>query len=1473
MDCRKWAPRSNLWKYYYFVKGMSKFLPKSFVEYFFKFWTKMFTKRIRIQKHFIENLLTNEGYSHILEYLNVRSDGDFELIMPYSFMMGIFNYLSSLMHAASQMYFCDNIASEYGSSCNFLAHSDDSAGIITSRTYEKCLKTYDLYEKFQRSLNHLMSKKKCCLSKRSFEIISIMYCDKRFIPMTHKFLTNCSFDPKGGGWYDDVSSITGKVIDLYNNGGTYVQCYGLMLACSELLRKAYHLPRSELGSQIPLPFGGTPNYHPIHMVLVGSISQECLLDLVEDPKTRRARIQAYISVVGDYIIGNTEKLKYALPYIKMPRDMIKVDQNNKDLLSAVASLPYKSTFISYAKHVNKLYDRKYVYSLTGFDSDQLALSTLFYPCMITMPDGKHVSLSRFSSAYQTVYLTGAVDSKLDLQYPIGNYLSYFKQVESMKIDLDTFSIESTKSCKPVLYNTIENFSLKISQENLMILSAIEKDGRIAKIHESKEKFKFLKRYLLASLPGSDEEKDRFLRNFDPSEKEDRVRSGYLFMPGQVKIDTPSRFFTYSMLYTTRRYLVSKLKPQLFTPAEFSLENQGLEEFKHQYLCFKLLESGSNFTFEDCKKTISNCAICSKNDACIQDLEQYNELLNHKEMADVNVYLPFVDYHKTQYRGKNVWFAGSDFTLYTPFGKVTSVTYEDNIWTTWEVYDSNYLQPIWQLYKMFCISRGIDYERPGYQDTGFSAPKMAFNDFNTPYIPNLFSFGMVLSHSKVILGDVEMPKLHRKGLKFYLSDRVVDFKIYSIYDISHTFYEKHNLETIKNHVYRTDLKVDEETLIKLFSNSKIYKVLLQDPRHSSDTRDKYSRNGYLGNPGSFTRALALSDEAGILRYRSSYNHVYLNKGVIEFDTVEGVPVLDMFEKVNYSRMNHFEKTSFEKAMAGYPLTSVDRQNLINIRKRIGLEALGTAIVLHKHVFENMLAASVVSIPKPILTDVFKGMVDAISQCMKTYPDNKVRNQFEGSKRSWWSLCKGIINNASDRGFLPFLMSQGLLRAKSDNPHKFWSIISDNVLLSSLTINQRYYTNLVSMLRGILISLKEDFKYIFEDEDKTPKYRDYALTSYKAPILEGSRDMVIDVLIAEGEPYILNEESLDGVTGGDDIEDFEDDIRDRRFSSKWKPFSDDEDDDSEESDASSMSKGSSGDQDIVKEYKMICDRDMAVAMQDTALHDYEQIILLAPHEHVCFPWLGKGDYDRVTQDGITWYRSIFPGEEDFKGQDYNKVDKLKPKSFNELTKVGNVDVEEMRFKYLPGSLKSIDEARSILSDLGIFDKKIVDAIFPNKQSLDSLIEFYFDKHRLFFEDMTSFDLNVRRRSKKFFLPGFQGVLEDSQTIAEAKAIFGENCYSLFSGNVRLTQHTYSYFMRVLKRFYRDANLNDKALIMFLISTLIDTTIEAESDQWYVECLTKYCNDIDIRLYPEDDYVMFPVAPGNSDEIVYTELDIFE
>jgi len=1265
--------------------------------------------------------------------------------------------------------------------------------------------------------------------------------------MTHKFLSNVALDNKGGGWYDDITSVCGKVVDLYNSGGTYLQCYSLMLSCSELLRKAYHLPRSRGLSKVPLAFGGVPNFHPIHLIMVGNKSQECLLDLTESNDVRNRRIRAYLEVAGDYVIGSSETLRYRLPFHKAYEKRKDVSEENMSLLSAVSTLPDKHTLISVLKHVNKTFDRKYVYSLTGFDTDQVTLATLFYKHQIILADDTPMYLTDFLNVYMTVYLTEVVTAPDFDEYPKTNYMSYFEQTESMKFSLSDFKVLTNKSCKPIVYNTVEVYDVQVSQKNLLYLSAIEKDPRLLNIFPNPEKYVSLKEYLMSSLPGKLEDKVKFLKMYNPQESEEKNRSGYLFLPSGVNVDTASRFFTYSMLYTTRKRQISSKRPQLYTPAEFNLKARNYDDLKHFYLLVKLREQGA-IDLTQMLKSLSDCKTCKEQPRLVRLVRHFDEMCRETENVEFRTKLSFVDYHKRQRRGKNIWYANADFTLYTTFGTVTSLDIEGKLSTTWEVSDPNSLSSLWSLFRIFCVSRGIRYELPAFDHTGFSVPKLAFNDFDTPYVPQLCTKAIVVPGSKVIIREKYTPLIHRRGSKFFLDDRAVDFKIYSISDVNRLFYDTHSLQGIKELIYKSDLEIDEDFLIKEFLSSKMYKVLLEDPRHMGGASDKYVRNGLLGQPGSFTRALALSDEAGLTRYRSSYNHAFINKGVIEFDSVEGVPLLDMFEKVNYARLTATEKTSFEKALSGNPLTVNDKECLVRVKNKLGLEALGTAVVLHKHVFETMVAGSIKLIPAEILKDVFVCCIDAIHAAMSLNPETNSAVQYQEGRKSYWSLIKNIVEKDYKASYLPELLALGLLRSKSDNPKVFWDVVSKNVLLSSMTVHSSYYANLVSMMQGLILKLVPNLVRFFVDEDGNARYRHYALSRVRFHSEKKSPD-TLDICeystkrkgcIYEGEEAEFLLDADVDCNGAADEDEFEANRADRHYDGE----------------------------DILQIVSM-SKRDTVGLCEPTAYQEYQRIDIYNPVEYVSYPWLGLGTFSKETLGGTVFFKSSFPGDQHLPRSPVSEIKEVKSKIIRDLDFIE--ENKESELKFVPKIVKSKAEAMSVFKTLGIFDSRLVNALFPDKLDIDSLLDSYItDINKVVTSNL---DIFKKRVAKKSFLPGFQGILEDRILTAEVKSIFGDNCYYIFNGNVRLSNSSYKYYMRILKRMSREAQPSDRALMITLMSMIVDTVPGEESDGWFVDKLNQMIEEIDGRLYDDDDeFVIYPPAPMNT-ELQYNEVDLFD
>lgn len=89
LDCRKWAPLSNLNKYLVFINSMSGLLPEEFVKDFNYFFDLYYNKRLYFKLRDVENFLKLKKNSEYKEYF-VKDGGAYYIRMPYSFMMGMY---------------------------------------------------------------------------------------------------------------------------------------------------------------------------------------------------------------------------------------------------------------------------------------------------------------------------------------------------------------------------------------------------------------------------------------------------------------------------------------------------------------------------------------------------------------------------------------------------------------------------------------------------------------------------------------------------------------------------------------------------------------------------------------------------------------------------------------------------------------------------------------------------------------------------------------------------------------------------------------------------------------------------------------------------------------------------------------------------------------------------------------------------------------------------------------------------------------------------------------------------------------------------------------------------------------------------------------------------------------------------------------------------------------------------------------
>jgi hypothetical protein len=1432
LDCRKWAPRSNIWKYLYFVVGMRNLLPDSFVTYFLKVWFLMFRKRVRIQAHYVDNLLKNPSTEDLVRHLTKRSDGDYELVMPYSFMMGIYNFMSSLFHAASQNYFNAYVARPQGLSYNLLAHSDDSGGTITAQSYEAGVKSFSQYEHFQKCCNHLMSRKKSVLSKTSFEIISIMYSNRKLIPMTYKFITNVSFNPTGAGWYTDICSVVSLVVDIFHNGGSYLQCYSAMLTQSELLRKAYHLPRTRKLSSIPLHFGGVFNIHPIHIVLLGSCAQEVMLDTVESKRARDHRIHMFNLFNGEYVPGRGSNLNYRVPYYVKHKQRLDLTKEQSDILNTLSLFNERRTLFDSLKYFNDLRMSKFEYSLMNVDTFKLLYSTLFYKVEIVSSDlTKSVSIRDLAQNFLGFQMLGQYEhSYIE---PYSNEITYMRAAESITIDFEKNTIVSRKTCKPMVYHTFVNLGLNLTYDDVCKLVIHNSGHEYSLLNRNPRKWEALTQYVSESIPGEDAvEKLKILQKMERSDLV-KTRSGYFFIPSAVTIDTTERFWTYTLLMCSRRHFISSQKPQFYSLEQFEFWKSSYENLKHHYFLLKMAESDDNLEDNYSKyiSSMKDCRTCTSHEATKNTIDELIKIKNLDDYTTFTTDLPFAIYKRSQIRGTTVWYGSSDFTLYTKFGKVEHAVRDGKIVTSFFTYDDNFLDQIWHLYKIFCDSRGLEIARIEYGNNGESIPKLSFSEMNMPYINTSSSFGIVLTDSYVYRSDYEIKTLRKRGQRVIFDNENVDFNIYHVYDINDNFYNQHNLAVVRELFMSRIAQVNKDSLVNTFNSSKIYNVLSLDNYHKGRQviDKKYERRDLLGAEGSFTRALCIGNELGQTTYRSSSSPREIDLDLLGKQSIGQVPVLDLYRSSSMLRVNHFEYQSLMKLANNEELNLMDLENLKKMVEKTGVVTGVGNIVEFAETFKNFDSSVIQKVPLDTQIDMLFKLLECVSEAMAPDPKFKSYYQYEGKDKMFWSIIKTLDINKSQSKFVTVL-SRGLFRAQSDNIKRFWDIKKEHPLTRAFNIHHYSSSNVFYLITTIVRNIvdKKKVQILIDLMMNLPSYRK-------------AKPLNIDIINEEFDEYEFEELIYKDITLFD-----------------FPPTYIDPNSDTYEDDMDAINENDDLEGEDEREYDEDLDglevyieskEDSIKFAEYTLTRNFSYVKVYTLGEFYNASWLGLGDYNVEYRDNVEYLVSKYPGRSKC------PVPISDVKNFYTYKPRDDMAVYESEIKRLQNlqNEKKDDVIDVIQTTLGkeiaaefervnLYPTKIVSSMVPkDKVDLSSLLDKIIDKDGAKLQSIT-------RRKVKNYLPGFSGVIKDPELEGELKAMFGENYHYIVTGQVKVKSSVRKQLLRIVKNLFHRVNAHHKGFLIFILSVLRET-IDDESDSWFTDKIFELTEEIE-SLYDSDE-----------------------
>ena len=311
LDCRKWAPLSNMNKYLIFLNSMSGLLPPEFLKDFNYFFRLYYQKKLFFKKYDVEEFLKHDRNKIFKDYF-FKSGEAYYIQMPYSFMMGMFNYLSSIYHAMTQRFFIKEIIPliENEHHCKIImkmfAHSDDSGGFIEisgTSDYEKVMSNVvKIYESFQKCNNHMLSLKKCAISNSYFEITSYCFMKTDPMPVLPKFIYNHQINLTPSGYISDVKSLSSQVIEMVMNGASF-QCSAIKYICLGQSYRIHCLGEkiNDNTSRISLDLLGFPIIHPYYIIVFKGNSEKMWIQQISNKLWQNNEsLMESIGTLGDW---------------------------------------------------------------------------------------------------------------------------------------------------------------------------------------------------------------------------------------------------------------------------------------------------------------------------------------------------------------------------------------------------------------------------------------------------------------------------------------------------------------------------------------------------------------------------------------------------------------------------------------------------------------------------------------------------------------------------------------------------------------------------------------------------------------------------------------------------------------------------------------------------------------------------------------------------------------------------------------------------------------------------------------------------------------------------------------------------------------------------------------------------------------------------------------------------------------------
>ncbi|QTT61001.1 RNA-dependent RNA polymerase [Phytophthora condilina negative stranded RNA virus 9] len=464
LDCRRWAPHSVMQKYVHFIYGMRSVLPKNFIAQFMFMCKKMTDKRFIIRPKIFESIRKNKTYEGFLHYLKKEEQPSEMYSMPakFSFVMGIFNYLSSMLHAVNQISASEVIRQWHMKrslglvNLTMNAHSDDSAGVSFHEKPESVLSTIVIYDWFLKGANHMLSVKKSQTNKNLyFEFLSILYMQNQMLPVTPKFISSMPFKPSDNGYSSDLMFAVSQSIEAFSQGCSQSESYLLMKLAEKFVQLIYNLKTPTCLS--PQFLGGVDSF-PLEYMLGGPLT-DMWKDITYNKDNFDKAVFIYRKIgalTSDDVLVST---KWDMKARLGERHIFDVDVSkiNENLLKSwfMENCKSSSPYINILWYSSKLSDRKYVASLIN-EPESRRYSRIFGSAVnrdLIMKNGSKLPVSELyglfanlDTAEKAIIDTSSMDRVVTEL--VGELTNFHDSVRTCDYDRDNI-ISINRSIKPI----------------------------------------------------------------------------------------------------------------------------------------------------------------------------------------------------------------------------------------------------------------------------------------------------------------------------------------------------------------------------------------------------------------------------------------------------------------------------------------------------------------------------------------------------------------------------------------------------------------------------------------------------------------------------------------------------------------------------------------------------------------------------------------------------------------------------------------------------------------------------------------------------------------------------------------------------------------------------------------------------------------------------------------------------------------